>query len=94
MVDGTHEPAVPCRTVDVSLGGALLETPVLLGDEVVVVLVLDGTGDSRRLIPIAGDIVSQSLDAEAGVVLARIAFRRMTAGARERLSAMLTEATV
>lgn len=92
-VSADPEPPVGCRTVDVSMGGALLETPVLLGPHVVVVLVVDGPGEARRMIPIAGDVVAQSLDAEAGVVVARIAFRRMTRGGRARLAQTLDAVT-
>ena len=92
-VSAEPEPPVGCRTVDVSMGGALLETPTLLGPHVVVVLEVDGPGEGRRLIPIAGDVVGQMLDAEAGVVVARVAFRRMTGGGRERLAQTLAAVT-
>lgn len=88
-VASDHEPPVGCRTVDLSLGGALLEAPTLLGSNVVVVLVLDGLGDNHRLIPIAAEVIGQSVDVEAGVVVARIAFRRMTRGGKARLTEVL-----
>lgn len=80
-----------CRTVDVSLGGALVETPTLLDDHVIVVLALDAAvdPDAGRLIPIAADVVDQVLDTKAGVIVARVAFRRMTRGGRDRLSQAL-----
>jgi hypothetical protein len=75
------------------MGGALLETPTLLEPHVVVVLVVDGPGEGRRLIPIAGDVVGQTLDTEAGVVVARVAFRRMTQGGRAVLAQTLDAVT-
>jgi hypothetical protein len=89
-VETDDEPPVGCRTVDLSLGGALLETPTLLGPHVVVVLLLDGDGSGgRRLIPVEADVVDQRVDAEAGCVVARVAFRRMTRGGRARLAGEL-----
>jgi hypothetical protein len=84
-VGSDHEPPVGCRTIDVSLGGALVESPTLLADRVVLVLVIGHERDSRRLIPIEADVVDQSLDVEAGCAVARVAFRRMTRGGRARL---------
>lgn len=85
-VGSDHEPPVGCRTIDVSMGGALVESPTLLADHVILVLVLGGERESRRLIPIEAAVVEQSLDVEAGCAVARIAFRRMTRGGRSRLS--------
>ena len=86
-VGSEQEPPVGCRTIDVSLGGALVESPTLLGgDHVVLVLVLGSERDARRLIPIEADVVEQSLDVEAGCAVARLAFRRMTRGGRSRLA--------
>ena len=86
-VGSEEEPPVGCRTIDVSLGGALVESPTLLGgDHVVLVLVLGAERDGRRLIPIEADVVEQSLDVEAGCAVTRLAFRRMTRGGRSRLA--------
>lgn len=85
-VGSDHEPPVGCRTIDVSLGGALVESPTLLADHVVLVLVFGADRESRRFVPIEADVVSQALDAEAGCVVARLAFRRMTRGGRARLA--------
>ncbi|HET7651925.1 MAG TPA: PilZ domain-containing protein [Acidimicrobiales bacterium] len=86
-VGSDREPPVGCRTIDVSLGGALVESPTLLGGEhVVVVLVLGSDRDARRLIPIEADVVDETLDVEAGCAVTRLAFRRMTRGGRSRLA--------
>jgi hypothetical protein len=85
-VGSDQEPPVGCRTIDVSLGGALVESPTLLADRVVLVLVLGAERDGRRLIPIEADVVDQSLDVEAGCVVVRVSFRRMTRGGRARLA--------
>lgn len=88
-VGSDQEPPVGCRTIDVSLGGALVESPTLLAEHVVLVLVLGGERDARRLIPIEADVVDQSLDVEAGCAVTRLAFRRMTRGGRSRLAEVL-----